>query len=116
LPSAPRHSGTFSFDYDREFGDDNAISASLNANYKGSTRMNLPTVGARYPKIPSYWLVNAYVGWTRGPVTASLYARNLFDKRAIYAVNTRITAFAPIDLYETVGRPRTLGVELEYRW
>jgi outer membrane receptor protein involved in Fe transport len=116
LPSAPRHSGTFSLDYAREFGDANEVNASINANYKGETRMNLPTVGARYPTLPSYWLVNAYVGWTRGPVTASLYARNLFDKRAVYAVNTRITAYAPIDLYETVGRPRTVGLELAYRW
>jgi outer membrane receptor protein involved in Fe transport len=116
LPSAPRHSGTFSLDYERELGDDDAITASINANYKSKTRMNLPTVGARYPTIPSYWLVNAYVGWTRGPVTASLFARNLFDDRAVSSINTRITPYAPIDLYETVTRPRTVGVELSYSW
>lgn len=116
LPSAPRHSGTFSFNYERELNEQDSIAASLNANYKGKTRMNLPTVGARYPSIPSYWLVNAYVGWTRGPVTASVFARNLFDKRAVYSVNTRITPYSPIDLYETIGRPRTTGVELTYSW
>ncbi|MGA0604666.1 TonB-dependent receptor [Phenylobacterium sp. VNQ135] len=116
LPSAPRHSGTFSLDYERELNNENSIVASINANYKGKTRMNLPTVGARYPTIPSYWLVNAYAGWNRGPVTASLFARNLFDARAESAINTRITPYAPIDLYETVGRPRTVGVELAYRW
>ena len=116
LPSAPLHSGTFSLDYQRELGDEDTVIASINANYKGKTRMNLPTVGARYPTLPSYWLVNAYVGWNHGPVTASLFARNLFDERAVFAVNTRITPYAPIDLYETVGRPRTVGVELAYRW
>ncbi|HRD44877.1 MAG TPA: TonB-dependent receptor [Caulobacter sp.] len=116
LPSAPRQSGTFSFNYERDLGDGNSIAASLGANFKGETRMNLPTVGARYPLIPSYWLVNGYVGWTRGPVTASLFARNLFDERTVYSVNTRVTPYAPIDQYETVGRPRTLGVELSYSW
>lgn len=116
LPSAPRHSGTFSLNYERELSDEDSITASINANYKGKTRMNLPTVGARYPTIPSYWLVNGYVGWTHGPVTASLFARNLFDERTVFAVNTRITRYAPIDLYETVGRPRTVGMELSYRW
>lgn len=116
LPSAPRHSGTVSLNYEQEVDDGDSITASINANYKGKTRMNLPTVGARYPMVPSYWLVNAYVGWSHGPVTASLFARNLFDKRAVFAVNTRITPYAPIDLYETVGRPRTIGLELGYKW
>lgn len=116
LPSAPKHSGTFSLNYERSLGDEDSVSASINANYKGKARMNLPTVGARYPTIPSYWLVNAYLGWTHGPVTASVFARNLFDERAVFSVNTRITPYAPIDLYETVGRPRTLGMEIAYRW
>jgi len=116
LPSAPKHSGTFSLNYERNLSDEDSVSASVNANYKGKTRMNLPTVGARYPTIPSYWLVNAYLGWTHGPVTASVFARNLFDERAVSSVNTRITPYAPIDLYETIGRPRTLGMELAYHW
>lgn len=116
LPSAPRHSGTFSFNYERELNAKNTITASLNANYKGKSRMNLPTVGARYPVIPSYWLFNAFVGLEHGPISASLFARNLFDKRAVFAVNTRITRFAPIDQYESVGRPRTIGIEVGYKW
>lgn len=116
LPSAPRHSGTFSLNYDHELNDTDSISASINGNYKGKTKMNLPTVGARYPTIPPYWLFNAYVGFTHGPMTASLFARNIFDKRAVFAINTRITPSAPIDLYESVGRPRTIGIELGYKF
>lgn len=116
LPSAPRHSGTFSLNYERELNNEDSITASVNANYKGKSRMNLPTLGQRYPVIPSYWLVNAYVGWSHGPISASLFARNLFDKRAVFAVNTRITPYAPIDLYESVGRPRTVGIEVGYKF
>ncbi len=116
LPSAPRHSGTFSLNYERDLNADDTITASFNGNYKGETRMNLPTVGARYPEIPSYWLFNAFVGWEHGPISASLFARNLFDKRTVFAINTRITPYAPIDLYESVGRPRTIGIEVGYKW
>lgn len=116
LPSAPRYSGTFSLDYERELGAEDTITASFNGNYKGKSRMNLPTLGARYPEIPSYWLFNAFIGWEHGPITASLFARNLFDKRTVFAVNTRITPYSPIDLYETVGRPRTVGIELGFEW
>lgn len=116
LPSAPRHSGTFSFNYENDINAEDTITASVNANYKGKMRMNLPTIGARYPQLPSYWLVNAYIGFKHGPISASLFARNLFDKRTVFAVNTRITPFAPIDLFESVGRPRTIGIELGYNW
>lgn len=92
------------------------MTASLNGNYKGSAYQSLPTSGARYIKNPDYWLFNAYLGWERGPYTASLYARNLLDERVIYSTNTRITPFAPLDLYETIGRPRSVGVELSYSW
>jgi len=116
LPSAPRHSGTATLNYERELSNDDTITATLNANYKGDTRQNLPTAGARYPLVPAYWLVNAYAGWEHGPVTTSLYVRNLLDERVVYSINTRISAYAPIDVYETIGRPRTMGVDVTYRW
>ena len=116
LPSAPKHSGTVTLNYERPITDDDTLVATLNANYKSETRQTLPTAGARYVLLPSYWLVNAYAGWEHGPVTLGLYMRNVLDERVVFGANTRITAFAPIDLYETVGRPRTTGLELTYRW
>lgn len=116
LPSAPKHSATATLNYEHPLDDENTITATLNANYKSATWQDLPTVGARNPLNPSYWLVNAYAGWRHGPVTAALYARNLLDKRAVYSTNTRITAFAPIDLYQTVSHPRSVGLELRYDW
>lgn len=116
LPSAPRHSGTFTLTYTTPVAEKTSLNASLNGNYKSSTKQILPTVGQRYPTIPSYWLFNGYVGIDRGPVTIAAFVRNIFDKRVVYAVNTRITDYAPIDVYETVGRPRTAGAELTFRF
>lgn len=115
LPSAPKNSGAVTLSYRKPVGSD-FLTASLNANYKGSSFQTLPTSGARYIKNPDYWLFNAYLGWEHGPFTTSVYARNLFDERVIYSTNTRITPFAPLDLYETIGRPRSVGIELSYNW
>lgn len=116
LPSAPKNSATFSLNYERPIGSDDTVIATLNANYKGESFQNLPTLGQRYFTIPDYWLVNFYLGWEHGPITTSLYVRNVFDERVVYSENARITRFAPIDLYDTVGRPRSMGVELSYKF
>jgi len=116
LPSAPRNSGSFTLNYQRPIFTDDKIVATLNANYKSSTRQTLPIAGQRYSLIPSYWTVNAYAGWDHGPITLAAYVRNVFDKRVVFTENARITRYAPIDVYDTVGRPRTAGVELTYRW
>lgn len=116
LPSAPKHSGTFTLNYEQPLSSSDKIVVTFNGNYKSSTEQILPTVGQRYPKVPSYWLFNGYVAWSTGPVTLAAYIRNMFDKRVVYATNTRITPYAPIDLYNTVGRPRTGGLELTFNW
>lgn len=116
LPAAPEHSGTASLNYGHELSNGDQVSASLNANYKGEMRQNLPIPNVRYPLIPSYWLVNANLSWDHGPWTASAYIRNLFDKRALYSTYTRVTPFEPQDLADTIGRPRSMGVSLRYRW
>lgn len=90
--------------------------ATFNGNYKSSTFQILPTNNQRYPTLPGYWLFNGYLGYKHGPVTVAAYAHNIFDKRIIYAVNTRITPYAPIDFYNTVGRPRTMGLEVSFDW
>ncbi|MEO1964675.1 TonB-dependent receptor [Hyphomonas sp.] len=115
LPSAPKSSGTVTLNYRTPVGSD-FLTASLNGNYKGSSFQTLPTSGARYIKNPDYWLFNAYLGWEHGSYTTSVYARNLLDERVIYSTNTRITPYAPLDLYETIGRPRSVGVEIAYKW
>lgn len=116
LPSAPPHSGSITLNYERAFGDDNVLLATINANYKGETRQNLPTTGARYPINSSYWLLNAFLGVETGPIRTSFFVNNLLDERVVFTTNTRITPYAPIDLYDTVGRPREAGIEVSYRW
>jgi iron complex outermembrane recepter protein len=62
-------------------------------------------------KMPAYWLTDLQAGVTLSRVDISLYARNLFDRRAITAASTQFVALAgPVEA--TLATPRTLGVML----
>ena len=116
LPSAPKHSGDGTLSWERHLGDSDAVSLSLNEIFKGPSRENLPTPGQRYPLIPGYFLTNVYANWAHWPFSLSFYTRNLFDRRTVDAVSTRITPFTPLDEAYWVGTPRTVGMELSYKW
>lgn len=116
LPSAPKHSGTFTLNYVHELGEGNAIKASFNANYKSKMRQNLPARNSRYPLLPDYWLANFNLSWETDDWAISGYVRNIFNERTVYSVYSRITPFTPLDLVETVGRPREMGLSLRFSW
>lgn len=116
LPSAPKNSATLTLNYRHELSGGDVLAASLNTNYKSAMRQNIPTNNQRYPLIPGYSLTNLNLSWEHGPWTASAYARNVFDKRVIYSTYARVTPFVPLDLADTIGRPRTVGLSLRYSW
>ena len=62
-------------------------------------------------KMPSYWLTDLQAGVSLPHVDVSLYARNVFDHRAVASANT---AFVPLGgpVGATLATPRTLGVTL----
>lgn len=116
LPSAPRHSANVTLNYQASLGDETKLRASVNGNYKSSMRQNLPSVTSRYPLLPGYWLVNFNASLEFGPWTVSGYVRNLFNERTVYGQYSRISRFTPLDLAETVGRPREAGLSLKFSW
>lgn len=116
LPSAPRHSGTATLNYQQKLGSETTFRASLNGNYKSSMRQNLPSTTSRYPLLPGYWLVNANASLEFGAWTLSGYVRNIFNERAVYGKYSKITPFTPLDLVETVGRPREAGLSVRFSW
>ncbi len=116
LPSAPRHSATFTLNHEAEISSDLTLRTSINTNYKSSMRQNLPSVTARYPLLPSYWLVNFNASLQFKNWTLSAYVRNLLDERVVYGQYTRITPYTPLDLVETVGRPREAGLSIRFSW
>jgi outer membrane receptor protein involved in Fe transport len=116
LPSAPKHSGTASLTWQHDLGSERSLTANINANYKSSTRLNIENVNLRYPLVPSTFLANASLSYADGPWALTVFARNIFDRRVVYSTYTRFTPFEPLDLADTIGRPRQLGATLRYRW
>ncbi len=71
---------------------------------------NDPTGRERSP----YSLVDLHVGVTRGPLEASLFAKNLLDKRANLGDEQSEIAEIPGRPRWLIAQPRTLGIELRY--
>jgi outer membrane receptor protein involved in Fe transport len=118
-PSSPKNSFTATLNYVKPITSDDTIDVSLNVNYKDAMWETLPPTNPAkfsYPRLPAYWLVNLHAAWEHGPITAALYARNLFDQRVVYAQGNIIDAWGPLEQAYTVGRPREVGIELTYKW
>jgi outer membrane receptor protein involved in Fe transport len=72
--------------------------------------------------LPGFALHNASLGLTTDRWTARLYADNLFDKYAVTSVRRdpsyirQIGAFDSRLYFQGILRPRTVGLELSYRF
>lgn len=112
LPYTPKFRGTLSADYRRPLRDgwDGVLAGSI--AYQGARESTLRG-SATFPRyrLPAYTLVDLRAGVEKGGVSANLFVRNLFDERA----QTAIYAYYGINEV-TVNRPRTLGVNLAYRF
>lgn len=81
-------------------------------SYRGATRIRFKEIDPTNVPLDSYHLVNLRAGLRGENWQASIYAKNVFDKRAqIDAVNTSQDPLA----YITV-RPATYGVNLSYNF
>ncbi|HEU4705066.1 MAG TPA: TonB-dependent receptor, partial [Sphingomicrobium sp.] len=97
------------------------VQASL--TYEGERRRDLRTgINAIYGNMDAYTLVDAAAGVERGPWSASLYVKNIFDVRgeltkSIQCVETTcgdqdgLTAIGG-KIYTSVTRPRTIGLRI----
>lgn len=126
LSGSPEQQGTLLLDYTRPL--DNGW--TLNANYMFTAVSDVYTkVGLRNngEALPGYAIHGASIGMGVGPWTASLYVDNLFDKYAITSVRRdpsyirqiERTDLAPIALrtyFQSMLRPRTMGLEVTYRF
>ena len=71
---------------------------------------------AQINHLPSYDLTNLRAGVEGERWSATLFAKNLFNKRAEFsnvpAININVTQFNRI----AVGQPLTIGIDLNYRF
>jgi outer membrane receptor protein involved in Fe transport len=67
---------------------------------------------------PSYMITNLRVGVATPDDTTrvELWARNLFNRDYVIVRGFGSSAFSPGSIEESIGDPRTFGVEFTYRW
>ncbi len=117
LPGSPKHSGSVTLNYDQDLPNDDRLRVTLNANYKGDVLSNLPTPTAPSVTFASYWMVNGTVSYAHGPWRAALYARNIFDERAVLGVTTKTNAVVGLlNRVETIAPPRQVGLSLQFEF
>jgi outer membrane receptor protein involved in Fe transport len=75
LPTAPKHSATFTFNYEQPVSEQGKVLATFNGNYKSSTFQILPTAGQRYPTIPVTGCSTVIWGTSMGPTRSRLMRR-----------------------------------------
>ena len=95
----------------------------VSGSYEGKRTRDLRTLqNAIYGNLPAYTQWDLSTGLKSGPWTADLYVRNLFDKRGIESKSIQcaettcgdpdgVTAIGG-KIYNTVSRPRTIGLRL----
>ena len=129
FPNAPRHKASFRATYDIPLSGDNGT-VSISGQYSYQTRVYYGlSASERYIQLfgevvrdaisqKGYGLANANIAWQdvlgHQGVTASLFARNLFDK--IYKVSTNSANHNLGHTAAIYGEPRIVGVGLGFQY
>ncbi len=115
--SAPRLQGSTYVNVGFDLGASTKGSASINAQYVGSYNSSFPNVpGAPNRRLPTFGETDEYVnvnlalGAKRGPITAQIYAENVFNDQSVTYIHPE--AFLA-SRFGTL-RPRTIGIRLGY--
>jgi iron complex outermembrane recepter protein len=105
--------GTFQYTGSRftQIGDQDPAFGTVNLNSFGANTIGGPLTQSTFtfePELPSYTLVNLRVGLLRGRWDVSLFGNNLFDERALLALDQERGTRARVG-YLT-NQPRTIGL------
>ena len=113
LQDVPEWTSSVSLAYHHSISDSLAFTARVENNYVGSRTDQTATIN----HLPSYDLTNLRVGLEGNRWTAVLFAKNLFNERALLnnafqGVNEVIPTFNRT----TVSQPLTVGIDLRYQF
>ena len=123
LPGVSEHQFTGSFDQRWSTAGGRALLFHLDAAYRGEFANRLSASAANYRLFDAFWVLNASVGMELGEgLEVQMYARNLTDEKGIssYVKPTFKGAGGAIPppeySFESMRRPRTLGVRVSWQF
>lgn len=111
--NVPKYTETTSLTYLTPISDSYKFLARVNNSLVGPST----DIAFTYATLPSYNLVDLRFGLVSDKLSGYLFADNLTDKRAALGINT--TAFswqAPALNRVATNQPRTIGIELKYKF
>ena len=127
LPVTAKWKGNSRVRYEWDLASDIRANVQANASFESDrTRDIRGSVQDVYGKMDSYALVDIGAGIDKGPWTADLFVKNLFDTRGQIAKSIQcreVICGDPDDLtavggkvYTVVTRPRTIGLRVGYKF
>jgi outer membrane receptor protein involved in Fe transport len=123
IPDTPKSTASAILHYEHEISDSLTVFGSLEWDYVGS-RLNAPygetitlwNYNSLLVHLPAYNLGNLRLGVNGDRWTAALFVDNLTDKEVLLDPQPQIDLqMAAVTRY-TVNRPRTVGLDLSYRF
>ena len=113
LENVPRYTLNAAANYEYPISDRYQVTARLAANRIGP----LHDVGYYFTELPAWTVFDARLGLIRGAFGAHVFADNLADKHAAITINTQAWSTAsPTFNRAAVNTPRTVGVQLDYKF
>jgi iron complex outermembrane recepter protein len=123
IPDTPKSTASAILRYEHEMNDGLSVFGSLEWDYVGS-RLNAPygetvtlwNYNSLLVHLPAYNLANLRLGLNGERWTATLFVDNLTDKEVLLDPQPQIDLqMAAVTRY-TVNRPRTVGLDISYRF
>jgi len=121
LPASPKHAGAAAINYSRDLPNGMELNAGWSVIYTGEIYSKIGLRGSG-EVIPDYWVNKASIGVSKDNWQASLFADNIFNEYAVISVANDFSTIGKVDgvtkRYYAYGvlRPRTMGVELRYKY
>jgi outer membrane receptor protein involved in Fe transport len=112
IQQVPRWSGSVSLAYHHALTDELAVTARAESNYVGSRTDETFATNT----LPSYDLTNIRGGFQGERWSAVLFMNNVADKRALLNNVTQDAVNLPTFNRVAVSQPRTVGVDLNYKF
>jgi outer membrane receptor protein involved in Fe transport len=117
LPGSAKNSLGGTLSYDIPLSEMTTVTLTGSANYKGSVVFGLPNSVLPVPeRAGGYMLYNANAEVRSGSWTATLFADNLANKRAVLSQNFGQTTPDNRTMEYFVNQPRTVGLRIGYRF
>jgi len=112
IQDVPQWTSTASIAYRHSFTEQLAVTARADSTYVGSRTDETYSIN----QLPSYDLTNIRAGLDGGRWSAILFVNNVADKRALLNNITQAAVNLPTFNRVAVSQPRTVGVDLNYRF